>query len=571
MVKPKFNFNAVSGLGTKDSPLTYQGKKYTGTVQWSTGPAKYINGVKLTATTDTTIVPDGGAEVSTTAIPEPGVTVAGTAEVGPTGPTGPTGDTATGPTASVADTAKKFGIIEALLFDPKYGKPNEKGGLWEVFDVLTREKNPGKADDLFNATAWNKLDTDVQDRYLMRLENEPLYKEKRNEWLVAVKKFLTNNDIVADDATLFDYYDRGIEDTVILDELIGKQTGETGFGADERRQLGRIARDNGFDLDKDFSGELDGWLQRIARGENIDKFENIIRSRAAEGKPTYVQEQLKLGNDLRFIYREYLQEMAGAFNIDVNAIDINDPLLQKAFTDKGPIKFNAFKSLLRTDPRYGATPQAASEADLRTQILDRAVAIGANIAEEDINNIVSKLLSTGLGSFGQSTIDSELRKFIRYTSGAAVTGAAGNALNDLRSTATANGIDLDKTFGTSIQDWLQKIDQGESIETYKRLIRQAAKMGLPDNVKKMMDEGLDLSAVFNPYRQLMGKVLEISPDAIDLNDPTLRSAIGPDKEMTIYEFQKTLRRDPRWQYTDNAREDVSTVALQVLRDFGFQG
>jgi hypothetical protein len=32
-----------------------------------------------------------------------------------------------------------------------------------------------------------------------------------------------------------------------------------------------------------------------------------------------------------------------------------------------------------------------------------------------------------------------------------------------------------------------------------------------------------------------------------------------------------LRKDPRWQYTSNAREDVSTAALQVLRDFGFQG
>ena len=565
MAKPKFDFNAVSGLGTKDSPLMYQGKRYTGTVQWSTGPVKYVNGVKLTTTTDTTIVPDGGAEVSTAAIPEPGTEP--TAE--PTGPTGLIATTATGPTAQ-----KKYGIIEALLFDPKYGKPNEKGGLWEVFDVYTREKNPGKADDLFNATAWAKLDTDVQDRYLMRLENEDLYKEKRNEWLVAIKKFLTNNDITADDATLFDYYDRGIEDNVILDELIGKQTGETGFGADSRRVLTRVARDNGLNLDTDFAGEVDGWLQRIARGENIANFEDIIRRKAGEGKSAYVQEQLKLGNNLRFIYRDYLQEMANTFNIDVNAIDVNDPLLQKAFTNKGPIKFNEFQSLLRTDPRFNATPQAASEADLRQQILDTALSIGADVTEQDVNSIVSKLLATGLNSFGRSTVEAELRKFIKYAPGTKAmgpTGAAGNALADLRSTASRNGLDLEKAFGSEIENWLQKINQGESIETYKRIIRDVAKRGLPDSVQKMLDQGVDLTTVFDPYKNYMSRILEINADTIDINDPVLRSAIGPDKEMTLYEFQRALRKDPRWQFTNNAKEEVSNAALGILRDFGFQG
>ena len=69
----------------------------------------------------------------------------------------------------------------------------------------------------------------------------------------------------------------------------------------------------------------------------------------------------------------------------------------------------------------------------------------------------------------------------------------------------------------------------------------------------------------------MYQVLEINPESIDLNDSTLRSAIGINGEMPIYEFQRKLRKDPRWQYTNNAREEVSSVALKVLRDFGFQG
>jgi hypothetical protein len=56
-----------------------------------------------------------------------------------------------------------------------------------------------------------------------------------------------------------------------------------------------------------------------------------------------------------------------------------------------------------------------------------------------------------------------------------------------------------------------------------------------------------------------------------LNDPTLRMAIGPDKEMPLYEYQKALKQDVRWQYTNNAKEDVSNSVQKVLRDFGFHG
>jgi hypothetical protein len=69
----------------------------------------------------------------------------------------------------------------------------------------------------------------------------------------------------------------------------------------------------------------------------------------------------------------------------------------------------------------------------------------------------------------------------------------------------------------------------------------------------------------------MSSVLEVNPETIGLDDRTLRSAIGPDKEMSMYDFERVLRKDPRWQYTNNAREDVSNSALKVLRDFGFQG
>jgi hypothetical protein len=168
-------------------------------------------------------------------------------------------------------------------------------------------------------------------------------------------------------------------------------------------------------------------------------------------------------------------------------------------------------------------------------------------------------------------IKRELAALISYKPGMQLGGAVGAELTDLRATARANGFDLDTSFGSSINDWLQRLAKGESIETFKNTIRGAAKLGLPDKVSNLLDQGLDLKDIYDPYKKVMASVLEVAPDSIGLDDKTLRMAIGPEKEMSIYDFQRTLRKDPRWQYTNNAREESSDAVLGVLRNFGFQG
>jgi hypothetical protein len=142
---------------------------------------------------------------------------------------------------------------------------------------------------------------------------------------------------------------------------------------------------------------------------------------------------------------------------------------------------------------------------------------------------------------------------------------------DLVKTAIANGLDLDKTFASQLPNWTKRIENGEDPEIFKQIIRQTAKVGLPDKINKLLDQGLDLDTVYAPYKNTMASLLELNPDSISLNDPLLRSAIQGDKEMPIYDFQRALRKDPRWQYTNNARETVSNGLTQVLKDFGFQG
>jgi hypothetical protein len=137
----------------------------------------------------------------------------------------------------------------------------------------------------------------------------------------------------------------------------------------------------------------------------------------------------------------------------------------------------------------------------------------------------------------------------------------------LQSIARANGVSLSPQ---EIEQYNLDIRNGKDIEVIKNQIRNVAGLGRPDNIKKLLAEGTDLNTIYAPYKRTMASLLELDPESIDINDSTLQTAIG-DKELPIYEFRKILKKDPRWQYTNNAREEVSNKVLRVLQDFGFQG
>jgi hypothetical protein len=146
--------------------------------------------------------------------------------------------------------------------------------------------------------------------------------------------------------------------------------------------------------------------------------------------------------------------------------------------------------------------------------------------------------------------------------------AAQGVRQDLTRTALANGLKLDED---QILNFETRLKAGEDIDAIKTTIRKTAALGLPDSVKQIVDSGVDLSTIYSPYRSILAQTLEINPNSITLDDPTLRRAIGPDKEMSLYEYQRSLRKDSRWQYTEQARSEASDIATTVLRDFGFMG
>lgn len=153
-------------------------------------------------------------------------------------------------------------------------------------------------------------------------------------------------------------------------------------------------------------------------------------------------------------------------------------------------------------------------------------------------------------------------------------GPSGKYFVGIKNLAYDNGIKLSDSDALS---YANKIVAGQVDEnTIYNTIRESAASAFPALADKIK-AGLDLKSLASPYIQSMSDILEIPDTAIDLFDPQIRSAMAytlPDGKVgtkSIYDFEKELRKDDRWQYTNKAREQAASVATTVLRDFGFMG
>jgi hypothetical protein len=138
----------------------------------------------------------------------------------------------------------------------------------------------------------------------------------------------------------------------------------------------------------------------------------------------------------------------------------------------------------------------------------------------------------------------------------------------IQETLNANGISYKPG---QLKAYSDRVKNGEDIKTIEAEIRNVASLGQPDAIKKLMAAGTDLETIYAPYKRTMAASLGINADTITLDDPTLRMAIGPDKEMSLYDYKKAIRQDNRWKYSQEANDEVTNMINQVKRDFGFMG
>jgi hypothetical protein len=245
-------------------------------------------------------------------------------------------------------------------------------------------------------------------------------------------------------------------------------------------------------------------------------------------------------------------------------------------------KFN-YDDLVASGQAAGNTDYELKISQIERKLAKRAAEIGSAAANDPraLRQAAENLYITnrdGDETYVDDFLAASIKPIAGMIGGKVTEGYSGEALTNydkLVKAARDNGFQVSDILpgGANEQQVLQNIAAGTiDVNRVVADARKLAAQGQPQYVRDLLAQGYDLAQVFKPYRQTMATILEL-PDAdqIDLNDPLLRSAITDKGDMNLYDFKKALRQDNRWQYTEQAKADVSNAALQVLRDFGFQG
>lgn len=152
-------------------------------------------------------------------------------------------------------------------------------------------------------------------------------------------------------------------------------------------------------------------------------------------------------------------------------------------------------------------------------------------------------------------------------------GLIGSYLDRIKDTAYMYGVNLDANMQKAINVSLLDPMDGRDFNYWTSSLKQQA-IDAPQNkpFAESLKAGRSLYEVTTSYRNQMAELLEVDSAAItweDLMGKVLDKESG--NARTFADFTKALKQDPLWQYTKNAKETYSNMALDLAKMFGFAG
>jgi hypothetical protein len=208
-----------------------------------------------------------------------------------------------------------------------------------------------------------------------------------------------------------------------------------------------------------------------------------------------------------------------------------------------------------------------------------SVELGAQLTPEERDKYVQQTIYQGWDQSGrqrflQKALASEIATGTVGGRGGMLGGKAGTFTDTLRDLASRNGLRYSDEWYLSAA---REVASGQSTEDdWIRSIQEQA-AGLFPVFAQQIRNGATAYDLASPYISTMANELEISPTSITLENPYIRQALGGIDQngnpaaMSLWDFQRKLRDDPRWMNTNYAQNQVTGVTDAVMQMFGLRG
>lgn len=310
------------------------------------------------------------------------------------------------------------------------------------------------------------------------------------------------------------------------------------------------------------------------------------------------------GEDRQEARRDFMEDYFQRLGPEAASLAKRDPELRKLFDEairKGWDEATFLSELKKTDwwkdPKKGSSWRQAFDLEFNNppgvwqESLNDAKNLIRKLADETYNMVIDEETLTKIARRylyqGWGKNDNEgLRVWLssQFSQQAEAGGDEfkpggmyTDTYNTLRDAARAYGVERDAGWLDKTTRDILNPDSGYSDDdAWNELIAEAESLYPVFAGKLSKDRSVrDLGA---GYINQMYRRLELaSPDEVDLMDPLLRRAFTTPNEkgepalMPLWQFEQEIRKDDRWQSTDNAFATYSSIGSNIARMMGFVG
>jgi LysM repeat protein len=276
---------------------------------------------------------------------------------------------------------------------------------------------------------------------------------------------------------------------------------------------------------------------------------------------------------------------------------ITDPALQEAIV-KGTSWYRDQTDTQRqydyaraTNPGQFAADLQKNASNIVKQYASMGLTISANQAIEYANNMMKQaIIKDGkVVRFDQDYLNKLMADSIKFVKTNSIdgrvvyTGLAGKLetmasklygmARDYGFQQTTSNASFDKWFEASMKGLVAGTLNPEDVDNDL----QARAKSFAPGLAKFIDQGQTLREAADPWLKAISDTWEMDIDQVDLNDDYVQRAINMQDEkgnfttMNLYDTKKLARRSAKWDTTQTAKEEKTSIASRILKDFGFLG
>lgn len=221
--------------------------------------------------------------------------------------------------------------------------------------------------------------------------------------------------------------------------------------------------------------------------------------------------------------------------------------------------------------------QSQNEAKMAVQ--SAANKMGATLTPDELTALTRRYLYEGWDDPARSgflfqALSGEISTVKDERGVTSMVGEAGRLQDTLKNVASANGLSYTDNWYESAA---KSVAAGFSTaEDWERDIREQAAGYWPVYGDKIR-QGMNMYDLASSYINTMAQEFEIDPSQIKLDDPYIRGALtnmdeqGNPTALNLWDFQKKLRKDPRWQNTSKAQNEITSTTGAIMQMFGLMG